>query len=219
MKTLVLLYGHYRTFDKTYTSWINALEGSDYDCRFITFDTIEHTTKCWWRDRVNNSVKLTDTQIELLRKFDKNTRILKQEYTEEEINDIYATLPFKVYMYKYYNIKDVLENIDETQYDKIIISRFDIELYNIKFKDISIEKDEIKIGYDNMLHFHKGISCSDTLYMFNPKDKNKFYEIPNGILNRKFSIPEAAYTDFFYEKFNIVTLAWKICKDYTILRP
>ena len=153
MRVLPLFYGHYRTFYRTLPSWLSSLEGCEFVCRFVTFDTIDHAAKCWWHGNIEEHPKITTAQIDLLTTYDPNVRILSQTFSNEELDDIYATLPFKVYMYKYTNIKEMLESIDETQYDMILIRRFDIRIRTIRFNfkvvhhiwkystDFYIEKD------------------------------------------------------------------------------
>ncbi len=214
---LVILYGHYRSFDRTVLSWISSLEGCSYEFRFITFDRIDHSTKCWWHDNIKESPKLTSFQIELLKKYDPNTKIISQEFTKEELDDIYATLPLKVYIYKFNNIKQLLSSIDDTKYDMIILSRFDTEIYNIKFKYISVENCEIKIGARTSGYF-KGFSASDILCVFHPADKSKFYNMPNDFITRKYKFPEECYNEFYYDNFTNVRHVWHYDKDFRILR-
>ena len=218
MKVLLILYGHYRSFDKTNSSWIKSLEGCDVDYKFCTFDRIDHNTKCWSRDETSPKPFLTSNQINLLKFFDPTVRIITQEFTKDENNDIYATVPLKVFIYKYNNIKSILESIDETKYDIIIISRYDIFILNIEFKKISILKNQVKLGMRFAPTFFKGIGNTDLFCVFHPSDKNIFYTMPPDIINRKFKIPEECYTEFYYANFKIVNLEWEYNKDFTICR-
>ena len=214
---LVILYGHYRSFDKTVLSWISSLEGCDYEFRFITFNTIDHCTKCWWHDNTKESPELTSSQLELLKKYDPNTKIIRQEFTKDELDDIYASLPLKVYIYKFNNIQEVLSSIDDKKYDMIILSRFDILIHTIKFKDISVEKSDIKIGARISNHF-KGFAASDLLCVFHPADKSKFYNMPKDIVTRRLKFPEECYNEFYYDNFTNVRHVWHYDKDFVILR-
>jgi hypothetical protein len=218
MKVLLILYGHYRTFDITISSWISSLEGCDFECRFVTFDKVDHSTKCWRHDRIKDRPNLTDAQIELLKKYDPNTKIISQELSQEELDDVYASLPHKVFIYKYNNIKEMIESVDDTKYELIIISRFDIKINNIKFKDVKIEIDEIKIGGWNSANHYKNISVSDALCAFHPANKNLFYNIPKDIITRKFKHAEECYTDFYFQNFKIVNYIWQDRKDFLIQR-
>jgi hypothetical protein len=218
MKILLLLCGHYRTFDRTVASWISALDGCDFDCRFVTFDKIDHNTKCWWHDNIAESASLTNEQINLLKSFDPNTEILTQVFSETELNDIYATLPLKVYMYKFKIIKNILESIDDKNYDMIIVSRFDVKINDIKFKNIQINLNEINIGARLAGNFFKGLAASDMLCAFHPANKNLFYNIPNDLIARNFSLPEECYTDFYYQNFIVVNHLWNWHDDFYIER-
>jgi len=218
MKVLLILYGHYRSFNNTHKSWINSFEGCDVEYKFCTFDTIDHNTKCWHRGQTTPKPHLTNDQIDLLKLFDPAVNILTQEFTEDEHNDIYAKMPVKVYLYKYNNIKKILESIDETKYDIIILSRFDILINNIIFKNISICKNEIKLGVRPDKGFLKGIAATDLLCMFHPSDKHLFYTMPTDIIDRKFLIPEECYTDFYYKNFERVIQEWNYDNHFTICR-
>ena len=216
MNVLLILYGHYRSFDKTYLSWIKSLEGCNVDYKFCTFDRIDHHTTCWHRKQTSPKSLLTSNQINLLKSFDSDVRIITQEFTNDELNDIYATRPLKVSTYKYNNIKNILESVDETKYDIIIISRFDIMIHNIEFKKISILKNQIKIGARYAPNFYKQIGNTDILCVFHPSDKHLFYNIPADIINRKFNIAEECYTDFYCTNFKIVNVEWEYNKDFII---
>ena len=216
MKVLLILYGHYRSFDKTNSSWIKSLEGCQVDYKFCTFDRIDHNTKCWHRDQTSPKAQLTSNQINLLKSFDPTVRIITQEFTNEENNDIYSTLPLKVYTYKYYNIKNILECIDETKYDIIIISRFDIIIKSIEFKKISILKNQIKLGARFAPNFYKQLGNTDMLCVLHPSDKYLFYNMPADIINRKFNKPEECYTDFYCTNFKNVNVEWEYIKDFII---
>ena len=45
MRIALLLQGHFRTFEKTHQTWINALEDCEYDCYFTTWNIIDANTK------------------------------------------------------------------------------------------------------------------------------------------------------------------------------
>jgi hypothetical protein len=216
MNILLILHGHYRTFDKTHISWVNSFEGCTVDYKFCTFDTIDHNTKCWHRDRTELKPKLSNAQINLLKSFDPTVNIITQTFTNDESNDIYATLPLKVYLYKYNNIKSILETTDTSKYDMIIISRFDIIIYNIKFINTTILKNEVNLGVRPDNRFLNNIAATDLLYMFHPSDKSLFYAMPSDIINRKFSLPEECYTEFFYNKFKKVNHTWNFNENFSI---
>jgi hypothetical protein len=218
MKVLLLLYGHYRSFDRTILSWISSLEECDFDCRFVTFDKIDHSTRCWWHGDTEERLGLSTEQLELLKTYDPNVKILTQEFTQEELNDVYATLPLKVYMYRYTNIKDVLESIDDTKYKMIVISRFDIQINGIKFKNISVDIDAIKIGARSAPEFFKGLAASDLLCAFHPKNKNIFYNPPSDIITKKFCYAEECYTEFYHQNFKVVDHSWEYYQDFHIDR-
>ena len=218
MKILLILYGHYRTFDKTYTSWINSFEGCTVDYKFCTFDTIDHNTKCWHRDKTELKPNLSIEQLNLLKMLDPNVSIITQAFTNDESNDIYATMPLKVYLYKYNNIKKILETTDTSKYDIIIISRFDIIIYDIKFIKATVLKNEVNLGVRPDHRFLNNIAATDLLYMFHPSDKHLFYTMPSDLINRKFLLPEECYTDFFYNNFKKVNHIWNFNEHFSIYR-
>lgn len=208
MKVLVILHGHYRSFDSTIQSWVNALENCEYEFRFSTYDEIDHNTRCWWHGDRDASPFLSDAQIEHLKKYDPNVEIKKQEFSEHERNDIYAQNPLKTYYYRFNAIKQILENVDESKYDMIVISRFDILIKSIKFSDISVNINEVKIGARRDPAFCHDLAASDMLCAFHPKNKSLFYNPPADLIERKFWAGEECWTDFYVKNFETVYLPW-----------
>jgi len=219
MKVLVILQGHYRTFDKTLQSWLTALEDCEYDFRFSTFDRIDHNTQCHWHDDLIESSRLTDDQIRKLKMYDPKVEIQTQKFYGDEINDIYCHRPLKTYYYRFNSIKNILETIPENKYDVIIISRFDILINTIKFRDLVINKNEIKLGgYPHHTFIH-GLSCNDLICAFHPQKIAVFYNPPTDLFERKFNGGgEECWTDFCFKNFETVSLTWTNTTNFEICR-
>jgi hypothetical protein len=224
MRIALLLQGHFRTFENTHQSWISALDGCEYDCYFTTWNIIDANTKSWHSDVNENIPELNISQISLLKSYDPNVTIEKQEFTEEEKNDLYAFSPYKTLVYKFEALKKTLLRIElsKKEYDIIICGRFDIEIKFIKFKDINIiKKDEIIIGgriiSEKDIYIHN-LSGNDILYIFHPSKKEVFYNLPNGLINRKFTYAEECVTDLFFSNFNIINHLYLYEKDFNIIR-
>jgi len=227
MKIALLLQGHFRTFEKTHHSWVNALEDCEYDCYFTTWNTINSNTKSWHSNPIENQPELTNSQIELLKTYDPNVTIEKQEFTEEEKNDIYAHAPHKSFIYKFEALKKTLLRIESSkkEYDIIICGRFDIEIKSIKFKDINkikkINIDEIIIGgriSPDKDIFLYDLATTDIIYIFHPSKKEIFYNLPDDLINRKFRNGEDYMTNLFFSNFNKVTHSFLYQKDFEIIR-
>lgn len=218
MKVLLILQGHYRSFDKTNLSWKKALEGCDYECCFCTWDVIDSNTPTWYSNNKHINEKLTNKQIDLLKSFDPNVKILSQEFSSNDMQNIYAKVPLKVYMYKYNALKDIINSIDSSKYDMIIISRYDILIKTIKFKDITIDVNEIKIGGRSSNMFFRNIAASDLLCIIHPSNKDLFNILPKDIIERKFNSGEECYTDFYFSNFNKVNHIWNLYNDFEIIR-
>jgi hypothetical protein len=225
MKIALLLQGHFRTFEKTHHSWINALEDCEYDCYFTTWNIINSNTKSWHSNAIENQPELTNSQIELLKTYDPNVTINTQEFTEDEKNDLYAFSPYKTHIYKFEALKNTLQRIEsskeEKEYNMIICGRFDLEINSIKFKDITINEDEIKFGgrvdKEKGKYIHN-LAATDLLYIFHPSKKELFYNLPVGLKNRKFTNAEEYITDFFFINFNKVIHSFIYDKDFEIIR-
>ena len=217
MRIALVLRGHYRSFDKVEESWIKSLEGCNYTCFFHTWNTIDSTTKSWCKDP-EKSIELSNDKIIKLKNWDPKLEIELQEYSQEEINDIYATATFKSYYYKYLSLKKTLNRINKDDFDIIIVGRYDLILNNISFKNININKNEILIGARDDNRFLHNLATSDALFAFNALDKDKFNEAPIDFNERKFKYSEECYVDFFYKNFNIVNHIWKQQKDFDIQR-
>lgn len=219
MKIALILRGHYRTFEKVQESWKSALTNCDYDCFFHTWNTIDSTTKSWCKE-AQDSIQLDNNKINILKLWDANVIIDQQTYTNDELTDIYATATYKSYIYKFESLKKILDRIDETKYDIILVGRYDLILLNINFiNDLEINQGEIFIGArgsDN--RFIYNLATSDCLFAFNSKDKIKFYTIPTDYIDRKFNYSEEAYVDFYYKSFNKVTHKWHQQTHFDIQR-
>ena len=217
MRIALVLRGHYRTFYKTYTSWREALKDHAYDCYFHTWNLVDFTHQTWHRGE-KYSLELYTKYIDHLKSFDPNVVIQIQEFTQDDLNDKYCDIPFKSYKYRYESLKDTLKRINPSNYDMIIVGRYDIDINRDIFKDLSVKENEILIGVHNDQRYYKNISATDILYAFHPKNIGKFMNMPDDYIERKFKYGEESFTDFLYKSFKIITHKWKYSKDYIIRR-
>ena len=219
MKIAFILRGHFRTFEKVQELWKHSLNNCNYDCFFHTWNTIDSTTKSWCKDPKDSEL-LTDNKLSILKSWDPNIVVEHQFYTDDELNDIYATATYKSYIYKFNSLKETLDRIDESKYDIILVGRYDLIIKNVNFiNDLCINPNEIFIGArGNDNRFLYGLATSDCLFAFNSKDKYKFYNMPNDYIDRKFTYSEEAYVDFYYKSFDKVTHKWHQQTHFDIQR-
>jgi len=216
MKVLVIIQGHYRSFDKTVDSWMESLKNCDFEFRISVFDRIDHNTVCWWKGEGQETPLLTLAQIETLKKLDPGVEIITQYLSPEERADLYAHKPLKSHYYRYNAWKKILENIDETKYDVIVLSRPDVLIKDIDFNNLSIEVDEIKVcGRSDPNRVH-GLAGTDVICAIHPKNKDVFYDVPSDFVHRKFISGEDSFNDFIFKKFGKVDLYWSWGKEYEI---
>lgn len=213
MRVALVLTGHFRTFEQTHTYWRNALEGCEYDVFCSTWDTINSNTISWHTHQPTHTPNyLTDHQIDLLRSFDPYVQIGRQEYTQEEINDVQLDCTSKANIYRYEAICNTLKRIDPMKYDIIIVGRYDLCINGIRFKDIDIQEDEIQCsGIYCGEKFVRKYSNTDNLYMFHPIKKGVFenlFQIYENAKHKNIKYPEEVFTELFYTFFSKVTIKW-----------
>jgi hypothetical protein len=217
MRIALVLRGHYRTFYTTHLSWREALKDHAYDCYFHTWNLVDFTHPTWNRDQ-RYALELYPIYIDHLKSFDKNVVIEKQIFSEDELNDIYADIPHKAYIYRFESLKDTLQRISLNKYDLVLVGRYDILVNKDLLNNIVISEDEILIGINESQKHYKNISATDILYAFHPKNIDKFMNMPDDYIERKFKFGEESFTDFLYKSFKKVTHQWKYSKDYIIRR-
>jgi hypothetical protein len=217
MKIALLLRGHYHTFEKVLDSWKAALDGCEYTCFFHTWSTVDSTTELWCKN-YSESVNLLSDQINILKSWDPNLEIEIQEFSKEELIDIYATAPHKTYEYKFLSFKNTLNRIDKNKFDIIIVGRYDLILNNISFKDLVINENELLLGGRKDNRFVHNLATSDALFAFRADEKDKFNEKPLDLIERKYRYSEECYNDFFYKSFNSVCHKWNQNTDFDIQR-
>lgn len=216
MKIALVLRGHYRSFDKTFKAWLNTLKELNYDCYFHTWDLQDSTTPTWNRGE-KYALSLYPSNIELLKKFDKDIVIEKQEFTEEDIRHKYINAPYKTFIYRYESLYKTLNRIPPNVYDIIIVGRYDLTIKPGCFDNLKVSENEIIIGGINDNRYHKNLRASDLLFAFKPVDLYKFKINPYDV-NTKFTNGEEPFTDFLFNNFKNVILKWKYEHDFVIRR-
>ena len=217
MKIAFVLRGHYRSFDITSIEWLNTLKEHEYDCYFHTWDLKDCTTPTGWRGE-KYALGLYDSNIELLKKFDKDILIEHQVFTKGDLNDITMSSPYKAFMYRYESLRDTLNRIPENKYDLIIVGRYDILMKKRDcFKKLDILDNEIFIGARPDEKYYKSIAATDLLFAFHPKYIKLFNVNPySKPCNFKFG--EEPFTKFLFNNFKNVIVKWKYQDDFIIRR-
>ena len=216
MRIALVLRGHYRSFDKTYKGWLEVLKGYEYDCYFHTWDLQDSTTPAWHRGE-KYALPLYPSNIELLKNFDKDIVIEKQEFTEEEIETKFLDAPYKTFIYRYKSLVDTLNRIQVSKYDIVIVGRYDLELKDNCLSNIIINKDEIMIGGINDKEYYKELRATDLLFAFHPENIPLF-QINPYIKEYNFKKGEEPFTEFLFNNFKKVSLKWKYEKEFNIKR-
>ena len=218
MKLAVILFGHYRTFDKHVDYW----RGGDADFYISTWDTLDSTSKTWYKEE-SPEVFITTDQIQTLKSFDPNCHIGRQEWTSSEMEDTFGKMPFKSILYKYEcivkSVKRILDS--KIQYDTVLITRPDIRIYNIgKLNPVS---GEIFISYRKDSNFLRGLSGTELLYAIHFTDIEKLANIPNTLLEwkvepKKYKYAEEHFTDYIFQTWNTVCQSYEYYSDVIIIR-
>jgi hypothetical protein len=224
MRVALVLLGHFRTFDKTYSSWRKALEGCEYDVFCSTWDTITSNTIAWHTANPQYTQPyLTSTQIELLREFDPDVTICHQDISVDDIKNITLDHTTKSHLYRYDALCKTLNRIDSSTYDIIVVGRYDAYINNIIFKDIRIETDEIQCsGSFFGSKFVREYANTDMIYAFHPSKKNVFTNLLHiyeyAIKNNTLKYPEEVFTELFYTYFTKVRFVWGHGDHFVIKR-
>jgi len=216
MRIALVLRGHYRSFDKTSKKWLNALKGLNYDCYFHTWDLQDSTTPTWHRGE-KYALPLYPSNIELLKKFDKDIVIEKQDFTEEDLQNIYIDSPYKTFVYRYESLYKTLNRILPGKYDIVIVGRYDLELKDNCLSTLTVNKDEIIVSGINNKEFYKEISNTDLLFAFHPENIPLFQVNPY-VEQGDFRGGEEPFTKFVFDNFKRVSLKWVYYTDFIIKR-
>ena len=218
---IVILKGHYRTFDTTHTSWDTSLSGCNYKMYLHTWDK-QNSESSSWHDPGKSSQPLTETQIQLLKSYDRDIQIENQKWTEtEKTANLLINTPFKSYLFYWQSIFSCLNRIqEESKY--ILICRYDIQI-NIDLKTIQCEEGEIIIGYSHSANNNFPFGMSDILYCIHYKDKHKLQSIPEMLYQwkenpSKYQLPEDYFSDFILTNWKKVTRKWLHRKDFLLVR-
>lgn len=216
MKIALILRGHYRSFDVTSKRWLNVLKGLDYDCYFHTWDLQDSTTPTWHRGE-KYALPLYPSNIELLKKFDKDIVIDKQIFTDEDIQNKFIDAPYKTFIYRYESLVKTLNRIPKDTYDIIIVGRYDLLVKPGCLTNLNISENEIIIGGIEDTKYYKNLRGTDLLFAFNPNDLHKFNINPYCI-DAAFNNGEEPFTKFLFENFKKVSLKWNYENDFIIKR-
>jgi hypothetical protein len=217
MRIALVLKGHYRSLDKTHKIWLDALKGHNYDCYFHTWDLQDATTPTWYRGE-KYALPLYPSNIELLKKFDKDIIIESQTFTEEDIKNIYIDAPYKTFIYRYESLYMTLNRIDVNKYDIVIVGRYDLELKDTCFSEIIINKNEILIGGIKDERYYKGLRATDLLFAFHPENIPLFQVNPYVDIDSFKNGGEEPFTKFLFENFKKISLKWNYETDFNIKR-
>lgn len=218
----IIVRGHFRSFDKTHKSLHKSLQDTSHSIYMHTWDKIDSDTPNLY-NRYSSNTELTQEHQSLLRTFDKDCVMESQVWSEEELQNIVLTRPYKVLLYFWQGIHSGLNRMHENS-RHILITRYDIEI-DINFHEITCEEDEIVIGYG--MRYPSDVflyGVTDVIFLINYKDKHKLVSIPQEIIesqtpNSRYQLAEDPITDFFYKNWKKVTPLWKIGKDFNIVRP
>ena len=217
MRIALVLRGHYRSFDLTSKSWLSALKGLNYHCYFHTWDLQDSTTPTWHRGE-KYALPLYPSNIELLKKFDKDIVIKRQEFTEKDLVNKFLEAPYKTFIYRYESLIETLNRIDISKYDIVIVGRYDLELKDNCLSELLINKDEIMIGGINNTEYYRELRGTDLLFAFHPANIPLFQVNPYIELNNFKKGGEEPFTKFLFDNFKRVLLKWTYEKDFIIRR-
>lgn len=218
-KIALVLRGHFRSFEKCQEYWKVALEKCDYDCFFHTWDTMDANNKSWHRRYKVDSPLLDISSVEILKQWDPNVVIEKQEFTEDEHDEIYASwTPHKSLIYRFDCLLNTLKRIDKDKYEFIIVSRYDLILNNIYFKDIQIAPSVLMLGGRTCNHILGKVAASAELFLFNSSDLDKFYNPLIAANPSKYGNFEEWFNEMYLNIFTEIIHKWHWEQDFNILR-
>lgn len=218
MKLAVILFGHYRTFDKHVEYW-RSIEADFY---ISTWDTIDSTSKSWYKPEYRG-IPLTANQIQTLKSFDPNCFIGTQEWNANEMEDMYGNLPFKSILYKYESILKSVRRIQDSkiEYDTILVTRPDIQINNIG--TLNPVPGEIFMSYLDSPKFLRGHAACGLVYAVNYSDIEKISTIPENLFEwkanpKKYNYEEDHFTDFIHQKWDTIRKTYEYNTDFVIIR-
>ncbi len=218
-KIALVLRGHFRSFEKNQAMWKDLLKNFDYDCYFHTWDTVDSVNQSWYRRKIVNSPTLTENQIHILKDWDPNVVIEKQEFTQDEHNEIYASwTPHKALLYRFDSLLNTLKRIDKTKYDFTIISRYDIIIKNISFENLTVVPGQILLGARECAHIFGGIAVNSELFVFHTSDLDKFYNPLSDANPRKYTNAEEWFSEMYQNIFKEIKHLWKWEEHFNIDR-
>jgi len=216
---LVLMYGHFRSFSRTYESWSSAFEGCNVVFKCTTFNCIDHSTSCWHRKKAIESKNLDENEQNLVKKFDSNASFINQNFSIEEQEDLYCSTPIKSFRMRFENLRKMLTEVELNKFDFIVVGRYDVEIKKtMKFKSHVQQIDEINILARKDNTFFKEIAACDIIYAFHPKNASAFDQDPRDLYLKHLKYPEECMSDFFYYSFKNVNQKWNYNEHAEIIR-
>lgn len=224
-KIAFVLIGHYRSFDKNYSSLQDELKDVDVDYFFHTWNLTNAKTNSYYGQPFSLAEPLSDEQKLRLKMFDSQVEIEDQIFSTEELEETFDKKPYKAIFYLFAALKKSLLRIalnNPIQYDYIVVSRYDVNLQNLRLNELDINPGEIKFGARHCVGFEKNMLANDILYAFNPKDLCKFIELNfekffRNNFNRIKAVEEI-YTLFFEHNFESLTHVWEYGQNFLIIR-
>lgn len=220
-RAAVIIIGHFRSFDRVYDSLSNELKCVDHDFYLHTWSTQNATTKSW-HDILDKPKDLTSEQISLLKSLDPNVEIQKQEFSPEELKDCINKKPRKAVIYLFEALQKCLKRIkNPSQYDYILVTRYDIIHTKLCLSQLKIRSDEICLGWRLGTGFLDSLIAHDIIYAFKPDQIKKFQIDFTKFMkdhSHELRIAEEIYTIFFRDNFKFVSREWEYDNEFYILR-
>lgn len=213
----LVLRGHFRSFEKNEESWRKLLEPFHYDSYFHSWDTLDCNNQTWDRRYTIESRNLNNEEISILRKWDPNVVIEKQEFSKEDNEKIYASwAPHKSLIYRFDSLLNTLKRIDKTKYDIIIVSRYDILLKNVNLEKLTINPGTLLLGGRECPDILGKIAANAELLIFHSSNLDKFY---NPLINadpKKYKNAEEWFAEMYQRIFKEIKHEWKWEEDFIL---
>lgn len=228
VKIAVIIIGHFRTFDKNYDSLLKELKNKslEYDFFLHTWSTQNATTSSW-HNMLDPPQDLTSSQISLLQSLDPDVEIKKQEFSEAELSDTICNKPCKAICYLFQALQKCLKRVEKAEilsksnYDYILVTRYDVSCNNLQLDKIKIRSNEICIGWRFCEGYIESLVASDIIFMFNSKESSKFildFDTYLQTHKKEIKTPEEIYTLFFRDNFKTISREWEYNSEIVIIR-
>lgn len=206
MKTCILFFGHFRTFEKTAESWRKVQQNLDADVYCSTWNVVTN----------RDPRPLSDKQKDLLFSFDKDASIRTQGILN-------CKVPYDGTEYVWDCILHVLGRAlaSGKQYDRCIVTRYDCQFQG-SFDLGTMPEDQLWIGANRNHAYLHGVSASDILFAFQFTRATEFPKILSNLQrwhtnSRAYKYPEDVANDFFFSTFQVKHV-WHWNREFTICR-